>query len=120
MRILIVSFSNDQVNNRDISIAVLRTFISKRKEDHEARLSKRAKAAPKVSEEDASEPVLEVANESVVKDGISNGKSELPEEKSQDESCGHSEDLVKNTEGKRQGELKPPRVLEVFLIFFFQ
>ncbi|KAF3444911.1 hypothetical protein FNV43_RR14604 [Rhamnella rubrinervis] len=107
-----VFFNKTQVNNRDISIAVLRTFISKRKEEHEARLSKRTKAAPKLSEEVASGPVLEVANESAVKDEISNGKSELPEEKSQDESCGHSEELVKNTEGKRPGELKPPRVLE--------
>ncbi|KAF7803101.1 putative tRNA (guanine(26)-N(2))-dimethyltransferase 2 isoform X1 [Senna tora] len=35
---------------RDISIAVLRTFTSKRKQEHEALLSKRTKSAQKVSE----------------------------------------------------------------------
>ncbi|KAJ8648921.1 hypothetical protein MRB53_001944 [Persea americana] len=38
-----VFYNKTQVNNRDISIAVLRTFISKRKEEHAALLSKKAK-----------------------------------------------------------------------------
>lgn len=95
-----------------MSIAVLRTFISKRKEEHEARLSKKSKVAPKVPEEDVLGPLKEIANESVVKDEKSNGKGEVPEGKLK-EFCGHSEEMVKNTEGKGPGELKPPRVLEV-------
>lgn len=117
--VLTVPFSNDQVNNRDISIAVLRTFIANRKEEHEARLSKKTKAASKVSEKDASESVQEeVANESTVCDEKSNGDSEVPEKVSQYESCGLSEEPVKGTEGKVSGELKPPRVLEVFYNFY--
>ncbi|KAF3569565.1 hypothetical protein DY000_02017852 [Brassica cretica] len=42
------------VNNRDMSIAVLRAFISKRKQEHEAMLSKRARSSGKVPEKDAS------------------------------------------------------------------
>ncbi|KAF3524471.1 hypothetical protein F2Q69_00048946 [Brassica cretica] len=42
------------VNNMDMSIAVLRAFISKRKQEHEAMLSKRARSSGKVSEKDAS------------------------------------------------------------------
>ncbi|KAG2274762.1 hypothetical protein Bca4012_045262 [Brassica carinata] len=38
----------------DMSIAVLRAFISKRKQEHEAMLSKRARSSGKVSEKDAS------------------------------------------------------------------
>ncbi|XP_048328232.2 tRNA (guanine(26)-N(2))-dimethyltransferase 2 [Ziziphus jujuba] len=108
-----VFYNKTQVNNRDISIAVLRTFIANRKEEHEARLSKKTKAASKVSEKDASESVQEeVANESTVCDEKSNGDSEVPEKVSQYESCGLSEEPVKGTEGKVSGELKPPRVLE--------
>ncbi|KAH1238488.1 putative tRNA (guanine(26)-N(2))-dimethyltransferase 1 [Glycine max] len=47
------------VNNRDMSIAVLRAFISKRKQEHEAMLYMRTKAAQKVSENGISEPVME-------------------------------------------------------------
>ncbi|KAL1824433.1 hypothetical protein ACET3Z_011211 [Daucus carota] len=38
-----VFYNKTQVNNRDTSIAVLRTFISKRKEEHKSFLSKRKK-----------------------------------------------------------------------------
>ncbi|CAH2055301.1 unnamed protein product [Thlaspi arvense] len=40
-----VFFNKAQVNNRDMSIAVLREFISKRKQEHEAKSSKRSKSA---------------------------------------------------------------------------
>ncbi|KAG5137650.1 hypothetical protein JHK82_022381 [Glycine max] len=49
----------NRVNNRDMSIAILRAFISKRKQEHEAMLYKRTKAAQKVSENGISEPVME-------------------------------------------------------------
>ncbi|CAN1765275.1 Probable tRNA (guanine(26)-N(2))-dimethyltransferase 1 [Linum perenne] len=88
-----VFYNKTQVNNRDMSIAVLRTFISKRKEEHEANLSKRAKkSGRKVSENGAS------GNEC-------NGDSEVTEKSS-------VEEMVKIAEGKARGELKPPRVLE--------
>ncbi|GKD06640.1 probable tRNA (guanine(26)-N(2))-dimethyltransferase 1 [Tanacetum coccineum] len=85
----ILMHSKNEVNNRDMSIAVLRTFISKRKQEHEALLAKRMKKASKVSEEP-----------------VSNGKSE---ETPPDEPCGTPE---KVPEGRGRGELKPPRVLE--------
>ncbi|KAL5739265.1 hypothetical protein ACOSP7_028181 [Xanthoceras sorbifolium] len=108
-----VFYNKTQVNNRDISIAVLRTFISKRKVEHEAVLSKRATSAPKVSEKDASgSAVEEASNESVLHSEKSNGEIGGPEEISQDESCAISEAPIKTTERKVQGQLKPPRVLE--------
>ncbi|XP_012088060.1 probable tRNA (guanine(26)-N(2))-dimethyltransferase 2 [Jatropha curcas] len=72
-----VFFNKAQVNNRDLSIAVLRTFISKRKEEHEARLSRRTKSVQKLSEKDASGSVIEEAsNKHVVDNEKSNGKHE--------------------------------------------
>ncbi|XP_031251780.1 probable tRNA (guanine(26)-N(2))-dimethyltransferase 2 isoform X2 [Pistacia vera] len=107
-----VFYNKTQVNNRDISIAVLRSFVSKRKQEHEAMLSKRA-SATKVSEKNAFESAAEEApNESVVTDEKSNGEAEGPQEISQDEPCGDSEEFVKTTERRVQGKLKPPRVLE--------
>nr|GEV79919.1 tRNA (guanine(26)-N(2))-dimethyltransferase [Tanacetum cinerariifolium] len=70
-------------------IAVLRTFISKRKQEHEALLAKRMKKASKVLE-----------------DPVSNGKSK---ETPQDEPRGTPK---KVSEGGGRGELKPHRVLE--------
>ncbi|CAL1356622.1 unnamed protein product [Linum trigynum] len=106
-----VFYNKTQVNNRDISIAVLRTFISKRKEEHEAKLSKRTKSAPKVSENGAAE--------SSVDEEKCNGNSEVPKESSEvsektseAEPCSSSVEMVKTTEGKVRVELKPPRVLE--------
>ncbi|KAK8346323.1 hypothetical protein V6Z11_A07G207800 [Gossypium hirsutum] len=80
-----VFYNKTQVNNRDMSIAVLRTFISRWKLEHEALLSKRNKSGVKLPEN----------NVSVSEDGT----------------CTTSEEPVK-TEGKVRGELKPPRVLE--------
>ncbi|KAK3032537.1 hypothetical protein RJ639_036776 [Escallonia herrerae] len=105
-----VFYNKTQVNNRDISIAVLRTFISRRKEEHEAFLSKRKKTASKISEEPASEP--EAPIEPIMQDGKPNGKVEESEEISQDEPCSISEEPVQTLEGKGRVELKPPRVLE--------
>jgi tRNA (guanine26-N2/guanine27-N2)-dimethyltransferase len=114
--LLTVSPSNNQVDNRDMSIAVLRTFISKRKHEHEALLLKRTKGAQKAPEKDSSEPDgEEAAEESVKNDENTNGECEVPEEVSQDEPCSISKELVKAPEGKGRGEMRPPRVLEVFL-----
>ncbi|KAJ6402574.1 hypothetical protein OIU84_014637 [Salix udensis] len=108
-----VFFNKAQVNNRDLSIAVLRTFVSKRQEEHGAMLSKRKKSAEKASEKDASGPAVEEAStESALDNGKSNGECEVHEEISQDEPCSVSEEPVKNSEGNHRGELKPPRVLE--------
>lgn len=131
-----VFYNKTQVNNRDISIAVLRTFISKRKQEHEAKLSKRTKAGQKVLEKDASKPDVEEklidsskddkvlekdASEPGVEEKLidsskddekSNGECEMVEKASQDDPCSISEESVKATEGKGRGELKPTRVLE--------
>ncbi|CAN1780851.1 Probable tRNA (guanine(26)-N(2))-dimethyltransferase 1 [Linum perenne] len=100
-----VFYNKTQVNNRDMSIAVLRMFISKQKEEHEANLSKRAKkSGRKVSENGAS------GNEC-------NGDSEVTEKSSvSEEPCSTSKEMVKTMEGKARGELKPPRVLEVLVL----
>lgn len=91
-----------------MSIAVLRTFISKRKQEQEAMLSRRKTNGPKVADEPA------VEQEAVVDSARDNGKlneeCEFSDEKFQDEPCSISQD---NQEGNGPGELKPPRVLEV-------
>lgn len=107
-----VFYNPSQVDNRDMSIAVLRTFISKRKQEHEAYLLKRTKAATKASEKDSSEPAGEVADESLMNDEEANGECEVSEEAHQDEPCSISKESVKTPEGKGRGELKPARVLE--------
>lgn len=71
--------------------------------------------------------VEEVDNKTPPEDHKSNGKCELEEEISPDESCTTMDDSVKineecdadeekidHSEGKGQREMKPPRVLEVF------
>ncbi|XP_062106450.1 tRNA (guanine(26)-N(2))-dimethyltransferase 2-like [Humulus lupulus] len=107
-----VFYNKSQVNNRDMSIAVLRTFIAKQKEEREARLLKRRKAGTKASERDASEHVLEEESNGSAGNGeVSNGDCEM-QEKTQDEACVVSEEAVKNTEGKWPVEVKAPKVLE--------
>ena len=110
-----------------MSIAVLRAFISKRKQEHEEYLLKKAKGAKKASENDSSEmAVEEVDNKTPPEDHKLNGKCELAEETSPgescttmegsvkiDEECGADAEQVDDSEGKRPAELEPPRVLEV-------
>ena len=116
---MIFSLFNGQVNNRDISIAVLRTFIEKRKEEHEARLLKRTKAVTTESEKNASEHGTEaVSNGSAVNGEKSNGDCKIEEKMSQDEPCGTSEEVATTMEGKGPAQLKPPRVLEVSKLCF--
>ncbi|XP_057447743.1 tRNA (guanine(26)-N(2))-dimethyltransferase 2-like [Lotus japonicus] len=121
-----VFYNKAQVNNRDMSIAVLRTFISKRKQEHEANLSKRSKKTQKPSENGSSELVTEeVFHEAAPEDHKSNGECEIKEEISPEEPCSETDGSVKITEecrsgeeqidlleGKGRKELKPPIVLE--------
>ncbi|XP_027924782.1 probable tRNA (guanine(26)-N(2))-dimethyltransferase 2 isoform X2 [Vigna unguiculata] len=123
-----VFYNKTQVNNRDISVAVLRTFISKRKQEHEAHLYKKTKGAPKVPENsEPSELVKEEEPDTTPpEDHKSNGECKIEEEISPEEPCSTmEEDSVKVTEecsttegqinpseGKGRRELKPPRVLE--------
>ncbi|TYJ27661.1 hypothetical protein E1A91_A07G202800v1 [Gossypium mustelinum] len=107
-----VFYNKTQVNNRDMSIAVLRTFISRWKLEHEALLSKRNKSGVKLPENNVSvSEVDDTLNDSDMNSEKSNEECEGPAEKSQDGTCTTSEEPVK-TEGKVRGELKPPRVLE--------
>ncbi|KAI3462862.1 hypothetical protein Pfo_019525 [Paulownia fortunei] len=108
-----VFYNKSQINNRDMSIAVLRTFISKRKQEHEAMLSRRKKTGPKVAQEPAVDP--EAVTDSIMHNKKSNGECEISQEISQDEPCSISEDPAANHEGKGQAELKPPCVLEWFM-----
>ncbi|XP_019428574.1 PREDICTED: probable tRNA (guanine(26)-N(2))-dimethyltransferase 2 [Lupinus angustifolius] len=124
-----VFYNKAQVNNRDISIAVLRAFISKRKEEHEALLSKRRKGAHKVPENNSSESVTEeeVSQKTAPEDHKSNGEHKVEEEISPEEGEPFSttegsvktteefnatEEKINPTEVKVKRELKPPRVLE--------
>ncbi|KAL0858217.1 hypothetical protein Bca101_063371 [Brassica carinata] len=90
-----VFFNKAQVNNRDMSIAVLREFISKRKQEHEAKLSKRNRSASKVVEKDSSEA----------------SKEGTPRENQVASEEGPSS-ASKEPEGIARRELKPPKVLE--------
>lgn len=67
-----------------------------------------------MSEKDAVEEAPDKC-ESVANDEKSNGEVERPKETCEDEACGTSEEPTKTTERKGPGQLKPPRVLEVFI-----
>ncbi|XP_047980587.1 probable tRNA (guanine(26)-N(2))-dimethyltransferase 2 [Salvia hispanica] len=102
-----VFYNKAQVNNRDMSIAVLRTFISKRQQEHEARLlSKKMKIGAKKVDEPISEP------EAMEHDEKSNGGCDISQDISQDEPCSISENSAANQGRKVPEDLKPPRVLE--------
>ncbi|KAJ4886321.1 putative tRNA (guanine(26)-N(2))-dimethyltransferase 2 [Raphanus sativus] len=93
-----VFFNKAQVNNRDMSIAVLREFISKRKQEHEAKLSKRNRSTSNVVDKDPSQ---------VSKEGTpsENGEHQAASEEGQSSAS-------RNTEGAARRELQPPKVLE--------
>ncbi|KAE8696041.1 putative tRNA (guanine(26)-N(2))-dimethyltransferase 2 [Hibiscus syriacus] len=95
-----------------MSIAVLRTFILRRKQEHEALLSKRNKSAANVPEKNVLISDIEnKPNGSGMNTKKSNEECEEPGENPEEESCTTSEEPVE-TEGKVLGEVKPPRVLE--------
>ncbi|KAJ4961913.1 hypothetical protein NE237_021823 [Protea cynaroides] len=105
-----VFYNKTQVNNRDLSIAVLRTFISKRKEEHAAMLAKRNKAACKASEDASSGPVEEEAKS--MHDSVKPNGECVHTDPSQNESSDISAEPFKTTEHKGPEEPKPLRVLE--------
>nr|ABD96937.1 hypothetical protein [Tarenaya spinosa] len=100
-----------EVNNRDMSIAVLRAFISKRKQEHEAMLSKRNRSAGKVLDKDASESATGEApcEKNNMNNGKTNGEHEVAPE---DGPSSASKEPSKAVEETGRRELKPPRVLE--------
>ncbi|KAJ6823668.1 putative tRNA (guanine(26)-N(2))-dimethyltransferase 2 isoform X1 [Iris pallida] len=105
-----VFFNKAQVNNRDMSIAILRTLITKRKEEHAASLTRKVKSEQKVPEDSVSSSVAE--EDSVAEDKKVNADFELPQGHLVDESGNISTEAVKSSIGKGNGELKAPIVLE--------
>ncbi|PIA46067.1 hypothetical protein AQUCO_01600384v1 [Aquilegia coerulea] len=111
-----VFYNKAQVNNRDMSIAVLRTFLSKCKEEHEAMLNKKIKKiGQRVSSEEGccqslSEETMR-QNGEIVKDECKVEGDEENGEQVQNESGDASEEAAKEADGKRR-ELKPAKVLE--------
>ncbi|KAK4745098.1 hypothetical protein SAY87_011410 [Trapa incisa] len=108
-----VFFNKAQVNNRDISIAVLRTFISRRKEEHETYLSRRTKSAKKAGEKDSAECTDKESSEYPAEEEKQNGECQLPCETVQEDLCVTlEENSGKNMEKNGLPALKAPRVLE--------
>ncbi|KAL5702047.1 methylamine--glutamate N-methyltransferase [Ranunculus cassubicifolius] len=101
-----VFYNKAQVNNRDLSIAVLRTYLSKRKEEHEAMLNKKAKGRKKALIDESCEPQSEGTTEQ-------NGEilAEECKEQLQKELGETSEGMAEKMVGKKR-ELKPAKVLE--------
>ncbi|KAL5988142.1 hypothetical protein ACLOJK_035905 [Asimina triloba] len=111
-----VFYNKTQVNNRDISIAVLRTFISKRKEEHDSMRSRKVKTVDQLPEDGSSAPADEEATtHKEVTDPHyekSNGDCEMGVDPPEDEPDCSSKEPVKTPRGKGRGELKAPRILE--------
>jgi tRNA (guanine26-N2/guanine27-N2)-dimethyltransferase len=105
-----VFFNPVQVHNRDMSIAVLRTFVTKRKEEHEALMSKRNKSHKKDNQIETS-----VANGDVALTS-QHDKMDVVNEKEPNQATNEIEDVskeaVKTPSWKVTRELKPPVVLE--------
>ncbi|XP_078436582.1 tRNA (guanine(26)-N(2))-dimethyltransferase 2-like [Wolffia australiana] len=96
-----VFYNKTQVNNRDMSIAVLRTFISRRKEEHGEYLTKKRRAKTKVHEEKPS---------SAQKEG--DAQEEEPNGVAEKDGAHASEGSSNENGGGHFSELKEPRVLE--------
>ncbi|VFQ69306.1 unnamed protein product [Cuscuta campestris] len=106
----VVFYNKAQVNNRDMSIAVLRKFIVRRKQEQEALVARKTKTASK--DTDNSDTKLGSPVHFDQDNGASNnGHDEVTKEMSQDEQCSISEEPTKSLGGKCR-ELKPPRILE--------
>ncbi|XP_051121016.1 probable tRNA (guanine(26)-N(2))-dimethyltransferase 2 isoform X2 [Andrographis paniculata] len=103
-----VFYNKAQVNNRDMSIAVLRTFTSKRQQEHETKLSRKMRSGSKVS----GDAEAEAPKDTEIHDGEANGACKASEQVSQDVPCSLTEPPSTNNDGTGRGELKPPRVLE--------
>lgn len=98
-----------------MSIAVLREFISKRKQEYDAKSSKRTRSASKVIEKDSSEASKE---ETPSENDLNNGEHKVASEGGPS-SASASKEPAKTTEGFAPREPKPPKVLEVFLFSLF-
>ncbi|KAJ8478405.1 hypothetical protein OPV22_022132 [Ensete ventricosum] len=105
-----VFFNKAQVYNRDMSIAVLRTYIAKCKEEHDAYLSKKGRLENKVPEEKNSGSVAK--NNSITQDAEANGDTDVQQDQSLDETESISEGFIRIPSWKGSQELKAPRVLE--------
>ncbi|XP_064942360.1 tRNA (guanine(26)-N(2))-dimethyltransferase 1-like isoform X1 [Musa acuminata AAA Group] len=105
-----VFFNKAQVYNRDMSIAVLRTYIAKCKEEHDAYLSKKGRLENKVPEEKNSVSVAK--NDSITQDAEANGDTDVQQDQSLDETESISEGFIRMPSWKGSQELKAPRVLE--------
>ncbi|CAL9197885.1 unnamed protein product [Musa hybrid cultivar] len=110
-----VFFNKAQVYNRDMSIAVLRTYIAKCKEEHDAYLSKKGRLENKVPEEKNSGSVAK--NDSITQDAEANGDTDVQQDQSLDETESISEGFIRMPSWKGSQELKAPRVLEASFFF---
>ncbi|CAL4930356.1 unnamed protein product [Urochloa decumbens] len=104
-----VFFNPVQVHNRDMSIAVLRTFVTKRKEEHEALVNKRNKSHQKNKQGKSSIQNGEDASTSQL---VEMDVSEKDLNKAEDEVDEASKEATKTPSWKVTRELKPPLVLE--------
>ncbi|KAI4366843.1 hypothetical protein MLD38_022659 [Melastoma candidum] len=121
-----VFYNKTQVNNRDLSIAVLRTFISHRKQEHKAMLSRKAKPLPKEPDENGLGSVSdgqgdesedrpaesEEQPQSEAPEEQSNRDVEMLESTSREEGCTGCDVAPESVNGKGRKELKATRVLE--------
>ncbi|XP_020092724.1 probable tRNA (guanine(26)-N(2))-dimethyltransferase 1 [Ananas comosus] len=103
-----VFFNKAQVNNRDMSIAVLRTFIDKRKEEHAAMLNKKGKSEQKVLECTLGTE----AEATTFQSQKTNGDCEMHLNQSIDEADETVKEPTMASSWKGPRELKAPKVLE--------
>ncbi|XP_062216061.1 tRNA (guanine(26)-N(2))-dimethyltransferase 1-like isoform X2 [Phragmites australis] len=105
-----VFFNPVQVHNRDMSIAVLRTFVAKHKEEHEALMKKRNKSHKKAKQNETSVQNGEDASTS------QHDEIDVVREKELNQVVDEMDDLskeaTKTPSWKVTRELKPPLVLE--------
>lgn len=93
-----------------MSIAVLRTFVEKRKEEHAAMLSRKERSESKASKGKSQAPAAENTSTQEEK---ANGGSEMSPNRSPEEKEINTEECPKASSGRRVHELKAPTVLEV-------
>ncbi|KAJ1297774.1 hypothetical protein BS78_01G402700 [Paspalum vaginatum] len=105
-----VFFNPVQVHNRDMSIAVLRTFVAKRKEEHQALLNKRNKSHQKNKQNEAS--IQNGDNASTSQHDEMNVVCENGPNQAEDEIDDMPKEATKTPSWKVTRELKPPLVLE--------
>ncbi|KAM0851319.1 hypothetical protein ACQ4PT_052491 [Festuca glaucescens] len=111
-----VFFNPVQVHNRDMSIAILRTFVDKRKEEHEEKINKKNKARQHVSQDippksDGDGTSSEQPASSSV-DGEINGDHGRELHWRADKAEGPSTETTETPSSKRIRELNAPIVLE--------